>query len=192
MGCSRSKNFNARQSEATHSQATKKSEATKKSKATKKSIEIVLTPDEIDALKSIWAPIMKTPADVGVAILEKFFMLYPHQKQRFWFMKSNALREKGMRTHGEKVVKKLDEAVKLITRGSRMRQSFQRVGYVHLQMGIEEEDMEQIGKAIVATVEDAFRNKLTPEEIGAFQKFIDMFNAEFALGQENRKAAAQW
>ena len=68
-----------------------------------------MTPDEINAVKSVWAPIMEAPADFGVAVLEKFFSLYPDQLDKFWFMQSEDMKEFGMRNHGEKVFKTLDD-----------------------------------------------------------------------------------
>ena len=53
-------------------------------------------------------------------------------------------------------------------------------------MGILEEDMQQLANAIVATIEDAYVDKLKPEEIGSFKKFMKLFTAQFAVGLESK------
>jgi len=51
-------------------------------------------------------------------------------------------------------------------------------------MGVLEEDMEQLGEAIITTVEAAWGDEFTSEEYAAFRKFMKKFTAAFAEGLE--------
>ena len=79
----------------------------------------------------------------------------------------------------------------LSVRGTPVRQCIRNLGYPHFDMGITEGDIEQFSECIVATAEEAFRERLTLEEIRGVHKFMNIFTAEFAQGLANAKEAAQ-
>ncbi|XP_037038743.1 globin CTT-VIIA [Bradysia coprophila] len=111
----------------------------------------MVTPDQIDIIKTTWKIPAANPIDSGEVILLKFFEKFPHNQQKFLAFKNLPLESlkgsKSFRTHAGRVVTVINDAIVALDSPDATKQleeMWGKIGETHSKRKISKESFNEL------------------------------------------------